>query len=273
MIRIGIKWPLVALLVGAALFGSGPPAHAGPVSPQIEIKYSIDGGALQSTGGPVSSSMAMWASDDVGGLGLFKVWMTYGRSNAPGDTQALVKQGSAGISALWTDPAQTHTLTIFVSATGFTSPQSPPPLILATSSAIDETSGFTKATFTSYADARNGLFGGVRTDGSLSPMSTSVTYSVSGQQGAGADSSRSDFEPNGLTYSLSNAGAYEMTAGTSINIVGSSTTATSPNPPAMPAPAGLVLALTGAPVLGLGYWLRRRRARARGVALALCDTK
>jgi hypothetical protein len=139
---------------------------------------------------------------------------------------------------------------IFVSSTGFTSPQSPPPLNLKTASSITEDSGHTVVHFTSYADSSNTLFG--MTGGTV--VSNGVSYSATGQQGTGATANPTLFSPNGATYSLTNTGQYTMDAGTSLTVVSGNTTVT-----ATPAPPGVVLALSALPVLALGQWMRRRR--------------
>jgi hypothetical protein len=208
----------------------------------VEIDYSIDGGPR--TFAASGSGTVVWQNSNL--VGLFNVLVSVGTSNSPGGQQALVTQSNNAISTLYS--SGTHTLTVYVSSAGFTSPQSPPPTVLGNASSITENSGHTSVVFTSYADKNNAMFG---MSGS-SVASTSVAYSVTGQQGTGTESFTS-FSPNGNTYSLTNEGDYTMAAGTSLTVVSGNTTVTP-----TPAPTGAVLALTGLPCLGFAVWLRRR---------------
>jgi hypothetical protein len=61
------------------------------------------------------------------------------------------------------------------------------------------------------------------------------------------------FAPGGVPYALGGELNISLAAGASLNTVSGKTEVIAP------APAGLLLALTGAPVLGVGAWIRRRR--------------
>jgi hypothetical protein len=100
--------------------------------------------------------------------------------------------------------------------------------------------------FNSYADTTNALFG-------TQQGAPTLSFSASGQNGVGGGNSQTSFSPNGATYSLTNIGQYTLTSGTDVTVVSGNTEVTP-----TPAPAGAVLALSGLPVLGLG-WLRRRK--------------
>jgi hypothetical protein len=240
MIVFGKKVRILALLLGAALFGSGPPARAG----YVEIDYSIDGGPRQ-VAASSTTGVATWTDNSVGGL--FSVIMSFGTSNSPGGTTALVTQSNNYVNTLYTSGS--HTLSVYVSSTGFNLPGGNN-LNLGNASSITENSGSTQVTFTSFADTGNNgnnLFG---MSGST-VTSTSTSYSVTGQQGNGNQSTTTF---SGTAYSLTNEGDYKMTGGTSLTVVSGSTTVTP-----TPAPPGLFMALTGLPCLAAGGWLRFRR--------------
>jgi hypothetical protein len=253
MFRLGKRSPIfAALLTSAALLGLAPPAGAG----QFQIDYSIDGGPLVKAPGQVtvataSGSQVVWSDSNVGGL--FSVALTFATSNSPGVAgTALVTQSNNSISTLYT--SGTHSLSIYVSATGFASSPGSSPDILSTASSITENTGKASVAYTSYADTSNRLFG---TSG---PTVTSVltSYSVAGNAGKGKQNSTM-FSPHGATYSLTDRGQYELAAGTSITVVSGNAEVTP-----TPAPAGVVLVLSGMPLLVFGGWLRRRPAPKAG---------
>jgi hypothetical protein len=249
MFRFHHKLAVAAFLVVAGVLGITKPAAAG-----IEIDYSIDSGS-RTFGNSSSGSSVTFTSTDVGGKGLFSVDISVGTTNTPGGAFALVTQSNNTVATLYSSGS--HTLHIYVSSTGFTSPQSPPPAILGNASSITENGGHTDVTFTSYGDTSNTLFG---TTGS-SVTSVSTSYSANDQTGVGSGSNSTLFSPNGNKYSLTNIGDYTLTGGTSLTVVSGNTKVTP-----TPVPAGMTLALSGLPVLGLGYWFRRRQLRLAPVA-------
>jgi hypothetical protein len=246
MIRFAKFLPILAVLAGVVILGAPRPAHA-----YIEIDYAIDGGAKQ-FGASSTTSAVTWSNSSVGGD--FNVLFTIGTTNTPGGTQALVTQSNNAVSTLYS--SGTHTLKVYVSSTGFTAP-SIPSEILGTASSITENGGHTDVTFKSVVDQNNTLFGGVAGVGAGdNTTSNSVTYSANGQAGGGT-STFTPFTLSSTPYALTNEGDYKMDAGTSLTVVSGNTTV-SP----VPAPAGIVLALTGLPCLGIAGWLRRRGQQA-----------
>jgi hypothetical protein len=228
--------------VGAALFGSGPPARAG----YIEVDYSIDGGAKTMI---ASGNGSAFFSGTLGGQ--FNVSLGFAASGSP----ASLSQGLAYnpftnnyVSALYANDGSgtTHTLTIYVSSTGFTVPTGNN-LTLGSSASITEVSGGTTVSFTSYADTSNALWG------MTGPSTSIVPFSVSGGQSGSANASTLFSTVGSNPYSLTNVGSYTMLGGTNITLVGGTTTVTTPAPP------GLFMALTGLPFLAVGGWLRFRR--------------
>jgi hypothetical protein len=232
-------WPIAAALAAAISLGVPRPAHA-----YIEIDYSINGGARM-LGASDSGGSVSWTNHSVGGL--FDVSFSFGTSNSPGNAQALVTQANNSVSTLYSSGS--NTLSIFVSSTGFTSPMSPPFMLLGTSSSITQNSGQTNVVFTSYVDPNNNPFG---MSGS-SVMSTQVAYSATGQQGTGATAVSQPFTLSTSAYSLTNKGDYTMAAGTDLTVVSGNSSIS-----AVPAPPGIVLAGVGILALGVGGMARRK---------------
>jgi hypothetical protein len=249
--------PGMAALVGLALLGT-----PGKASAQIEIDFSVDGGA-RTFGASSGGSLATF-SGTVGGL--YNVVITVGNTNSPGTPGlAFDTQSNNTVTSLFT--SGTHTLTVFVSSTGFTTPQSPPPTTLSSSfSAVALTGGTINYNFQSFADPTNRLFGGIPATPGLpvfpvpapDTATPNLTSSTTGQAGTGVLANSALFSPNGATYSLTNALSITTNAAFSLTNFSGNTRVT-PNP--VPVPAGLALALSGLPALGLG-WLRRRRKQA-----------
>jgi len=66
--------------------------------------------------------------------------------------------------------------------------------------------------------------------------------------------------PGGTPFSMTEVLSYTFTLAAGSGQASANTSAsTTANPVATPAPAGVVLALAGLPILGMGAWLRRRR--------------
>src|SRR5260370_22255447 len=154
-----------AALAAAVLLGARTPASA-----NIEIDFWIDGGA-RTFGAASAGSSVTFSNPALGGL--FSVVLTIGSTNTPGSPAlAFETQGNNLVSTLY--GAGTHTLHIYVSSTGFTTPTSPPPTVLGNTSSISELTGGTNVTFTSYASTANTLFA---TSGGVT-SSTGYSYSV-----------------------------------------------------------------------------------------------
>ncbi len=230
MIRFRKHLPWVALAV-VALFGTANPVRAG-----IELDIQEDNGIVHRfTTGNFS-----------GTIGDFTIAAAFGSSNAPGGSNALTQL--AAFSVTNNDSSTAHVLHISVSATGFTSPQSPPPLNLLDTVSGSVVNGDVTGDFQGYADASDVLFGKgfASSDLTFSTVGSSKSFSADGGKGG--------FSPDGNTYSESIFANYSLSGGSSLTVTGGNTQ-TIPTP----APAGAVLALTGLPLLGIGGWLRRRK--------------
>jgi len=157
----------------------------------------------------------------------------------------------------------THTLKIVLSQTGFTAPAGSP---LNLSSSMNGsfvgtvTGNSVSANYQGSLDPTNALFG-TPASGTTSPLTgTIVTVAPAVSQPLILlPGTSSKLVPGGTPFSMmdvvsltffANPGSGQDTA----NVSGS-TVAT------VPAPAGLVLILSGLPCVGIGTWLRRRQVR------------
>jgi hypothetical protein len=154
--------------------------------------------------------------------------------------------------------SKSHTLTIYVSQDDYSLPGSAGSTLVMTShiGGTVMTGGVGQTlTFQSYSNNSNGLFDttGATTTGPQSPV-VSVTHSSY------------DSEPDPSTLFARTSGLYSVTTSNAITLVVGGTlnfaTTTTLELSAIPAPAGLVLALTAVPALAVGGWLRRRTRKA-----------
>ena len=110
--------------------------------------------------------------------------------------------------------------------------------------------GHISGDFQGFADATDTLFG----KGFAAP---DLTFSESGlSQSFSKNGSKSGFSPNGSTYSLSVFGNFTLNGGSNVTLTGGNVQTV-----ATPVPSSGVLILSGLPLLGLGFWLRRRTTR------------
>lgn len=188
-----------------------------------------------------------------------------------------------------TDAAKSHKLTIYVAQSNFTLP--PGPFLNMTShigGSVTTGGPGQSLTFQSYANATNADLAspvsagdGAVTSATLAAAVASATgypgqpgqpltpgpHATTGPQTMDISKSPSSFdsEPDpstlftytaGTMYSVTTINAITLAGNGNINFA-STTTLTG-----VPAPAGLVLALTALPAMGVGGWLSRRRKRA-----------
>jgi hypothetical protein len=235
-----------ALLLGLAVVGLL--GAASPAAATIEVDYSIDGGA-RTFGAASATNTVIWTQTGLGGL--FDVTLSFNTSNAPGTPQLATVTGSQNQVFTTATYSGEHHLTFFISANGFTSPQSPPPtqLSVAATTLLANSVNPVVTTYTGFASTSNALF-------DMSQTSTPTgNYSANGQFGSGSGSALSSlFSPNGATYSLTKRLDLDITGPAGITNLSSNLQVTP-----TPVPAGIVMALSGMPVLGIGAWMRRRR--------------
>jgi len=259
MLRLRKLLPLVVAAV-AAIMGSANRAEAGFVA-QI-----YDDGKLEATvtaGSPNSLSFAGIATThfSVSGSGL---------SNFPG-SQAGSLLNLSGNSFIQTNfsggGTQTHTLQVVYSENGWTAPVGTPITLISTSSGGSaafiggNNTGLVQASYQSFLDntnaqplpANGAAF--AAPGGAFTAALTGSATSIGGLALSPTTASNTNV-PGGTPFTMSTVMGYTFTLDSGVlgsaNISGSSVAA-------VPAPAGVVLALTGLPVLGIGGWLRRRR--------------
>jgi len=166
-------------------------------------------------------------------------------SNSPGGANAIV---GASTFTLYNQSASAQTFTISVLATGFNSPQSPPPLSLLDTVSGSIGNGTVTGTFQGFADTSANATAGSGTAGQLlnfSASGSSQSFSVSG-------SADNVFSPDGSTYSLSLVETVTLSGGAIFTVTTGNVSAV------MPAPSSVLLLLSSLPVLG-SVWASRRR--------------
>jgi len=238
MIRLRNLLPLATIVAGLAALAMPSSAKAA-----FQLKLQEDGGAVTTITNPVSAGPASFS----GVFGDFLIGISFGNSNSPGGPNGVVNQSTISITNL---SGATHTLHVSASAQDFTTPNSPPPLTLLDTVSGSLIAGTLTGDWQGYADSTNALFGtgfaGQLLTFSANTLSTSFSE----------DGSVTGFSPNGATYSISVFGNLTLAGGTSVTLAGGNAQTLA----AVPAPAGLILALTGLPVFGAAGWMRRRRA-------------
>lgn len=240
-------------LAASVLLGTASPARA-----DLELQL-ISGSSIPTT---VDSKSNDGPAVFNGTVGVFNVCWSAGASNSPGGTAALACEGALSIT---NTSGSNATITIEVSAQGFTSPTSPPPLLLGDLVAGTVTGKGTTVSGIAegYADATNTLFGEGFSDSGLDltiPKTTSGnTFSVTGTA-----VNPNGFSPNQHAYSLTFVETFTLSAGATLSLTGGGIKTEGnvdpPNP--LPEPATLTAAFTAMLFLGFGAW--RRRGRNQG---------
>jgi hypothetical protein len=202
---------------------------------------SWDGSSINLDGNPTITVLK-----NVGGFGVsFEIAV----SNSPGGpTLAMLSQSANSVT---NNTGETHTLNITATATGYTAPVSPPDIMIGSALGGTVTSGsLSNVTFNSYIGTGN------------APYEQSIAADTVGPKGATGPSGALSATTHTLVtltanpYSLTSSLTATFSGNTNVTNLSGNTTLTN-----TPAPAGLVLALTGMPALGLGTWFRRRRSQ------------
>lgn len=253
------KWVLAGLLAGAVAFGTTSRASA-----EFTLRVILDGvqqgaditwdgsttdkfGAAEIdynnhsfsvTGGDVSLKFTTSLSNEDGGKGY-------------GSSAKLVINGIQ-ISNTSNDH---HTLVLETSDSDFSFPQGPNSRIHTTGSATGDNTGSNDSTTMS-------IVGGISTSNTLFDTSSLVaptntltfagndTFGLSQSAANGTFSNTTDLSGN---FALTNILTFDLTPGVQYDSAGDVVEVITP------VPAGLLLTLSGAPVLGAWHWIRRRR--------------
>jgi hypothetical protein len=179
----------------------------------------------------------------------FQITVVFGKSNVPGTTFGNVQLSN---TLLVNTNAAKKTLTVSVSGQDFTSPISPPPLILSDTVSGSVLAGTASGSAQGFGDSGNALFGTGTPSAVLTIPSTSTTGS---------------FSVSGSTTFSPGPGKYSMTFSETLTVSGLGTlTTTGGNVQDMavsPAPPTFVLMGLGVMcVLGVGYYRRGRLVTA-----------
>jgi len=249
MSKFQMKWPILVGMALAVMLGATSRASAA-----IEIDWSIDNGPVHQ--GAVSGTNTVIFSSHVaeGGVG-YTVALSFNKANSPGTAMLAFVTGShAGIQTDSGNGGLAHTLHLYVSANNFTSPTSPPPTMMSVSSSADVFSSDNgiDITYGAIGSANNLLRSQV---GFAAAASVSGLYSTPGGQfGAGNGPALSTLYSPGSPYALTDQLDIKITGQANITNVTSNLQVTP-----TPVPSGIVMALTGLPVLGIGLWIGRRQ--------------
>jgi hypothetical protein len=243
------KWPLLALLAGVAVMALPPPARA-----DFELKIYDDGTLVG--GGPIVSqdghTIAYAAS-----TADFAITGGFALSNSPGaNNLGTISISNLSVNYTATDSAP-HSLTLELSANGFMVPVSPPFILSSSVSYVtvpmaQNASG--SVSFQSFVDTNNQMFA----SGGPGVYSTNLQSSAVDNgtlTNAGALATQQTLFSGSVPYSLMDRTVLTFDSSGVMGMLGATAVAT-------PAPAGLMLALTGLPVLGFGLGWRRLRRRA-----------
>ena len=261
--RIFSKIPFAAPLAALAIAVFAPASRADfLVHIQANtggVTYNLKTGGLSSAS-TTGSATAGTITDLGGGLyeisssniGGFSISATFAMSNSPG-TNEFATIGAQGVVVKNnnSNPNQT-TLLIQTSDTDFTAPTGMTGLLMNTVAAQAAANSNTNNSvkLQSWIDTNNTQWG-MQQPGSDGLVNGELyllgpTFSVSGNASVGV-------QPFPTPYSMSQTATINLAYNNTLFNASFTTSL------AAPAPAGLVLALTGVPIIGFGTWLRRRR--------------
>lgn len=234
------KFFFAAVVVGITVSGSATPARA---AFEIALQENgVNGGAPTVVASGTNFTNLSWN----GTYGDFTVEVLGGSSH----NAAALSDLLSSTTRVTNNSGDTKTLKIIVSQTDYTLP-------VGSTLAVESGLGGSVSTgtlsmtniFQAYADAGNTLFG--TTDFTTGPQSGTMNGST--------------FDTGSATGLFSRTGSYSLTTVTTFTLSGGGVANFSSHenlnaPVAVSAPAGVVLALTGIPLLGLAAWALRRRA-------------
>jgi len=243
------KFFFAAALVGAAILGTATPAHAA-----IQV-YAQEAGVNGGNVTQIGTIGADFTSASFSGTyGDFTLTI-FGAASHNGVT--LSDLLSASVTVANNDLSGGHTLILYASQNNYTLPAGSP---LRVESGMSGTvnSGTISGTgvFQAYADKNNNLLAtGTPTGGAA------ITDFTNGPQTA--IPTGSTFDTGSAVGTFARTGMYSVTSRATfvVSAGGSGNFSSHVNLTAVPAPAGVVLALAGLPCLGIGAWVRRRKVK------------
>jgi len=269
MIRLRKMLPFAAVLLGAVLMGAPTPAHAA-----FSVRV-YDDGVLQ--GGitviPIGNNLIFFGSTTH-----FALTSGNGSSNNPGTpaNANLALSNNETITSTFGTTGGTHSLRIEISQDGFLAPTSGA-LNLSSSGggSIGYVSGTTPgatttvtSTYQGFLDNTNALFG--QPGAGSTPLQTATATRTTPGTAPLVYSPpvATNIVPGGTPFSITDVLQFTFTLspGSGEDTANASFT-TNAFPAAVPAPPGLVLALSSFPFLGIGSWLLRRRRAAQTAAV------
>jgi len=242
------KLTIVLGMVVGVLWG------ASPAQANLQVRLSVDGGAATLVIDAADFTSGTYTNTSFGGV--FKI-QVLGSASDNGATLSDLLSSTTRVQNIGTG---THTLTIEVSQNNYTLPGTVGADLLMTSSASGTVNvvgaggpAANTETFQSYVNNVNTEFNitGATTSG---PQTSSLNNP--GSWTSAPNNATAVFTRTTAEYTVTTIQTLTIGAGGDINF------STQTNLVAVPAPAAVVLALTGLPFVGAGCWLRRRKALA-----------
>jgi hypothetical protein len=237
MIRVRNFLPLAATaLVGAAVLGAPSQAHA-----TMQLSWSVNSNLLGSD--PTNTIIGSLVNNVAGGFTV--------TGSAVGTNSGAFGPNTAGmdLSTISITAAGPSTLTLYLTQNGLTSPLGPGLLTAAITGQFLAGSG--TVSMVAYGNDTNLLYGNGATQSGTSPAIGPPNNVATPSFGLGSSGS--------VAFTATNP--YSMTEIITINFTSSGTVSLSSDGKTTfsnPAPMGLVLFLSGSPLMGLAY-LRRRK--------------
>lgn len=243
--------PIVAALVGAAILGAPSRAHADFEITVYEGSTAVltvtQTSANNLTASTPGSITAVFSDGNV-------TFSLFGAESKPltGNNPSLAAEDISISGTFKTNV----TLTVDVSDTDFQPPSNPsgPGTLTATLSGNSGTpnNSLTNVFFNGYLANSNKEYGGVPNPVPGTPGASTISVATT-LANPNASASGIAVAP----YSMSSQSSFTNTGGNNVGFSFDNRLTFS-----TPAPAGLLLALMGTPLLGLGAWIRRRRLQA-----------
>jgi hypothetical protein len=233
------KIPIAAFLVGAAMLGSPAFARA---DLEIALQEAGFNGGLRTV---VATGTSFTSTSFSGTYGDFTVSIFGGSA----DNTASLSDLLSSTTKVTNNSGQSKTLQLWATQTDFTLPAGSPLFVESGlgGSVAKGTVGLT-GIFQAYADKNNNLFGTTDfTNGLQDATASGSTFDTGSTKGI--------FTRSG-NYSLTSVANFTLSGGGKANFSDHINVTT-------PAPAAVVLILSGLPFLGIGTWLHRRKAKVR----------